>query len=168
MARARQSGLVAAGLALLVLANPAMAQVQVPTAPRVAVTHHEGAFNGQPVRYTATVAETFLKDAAGQPAAAAITIAYVRDGVADPAKRPVMFLFNGGPGASSSPLHMSALGPVIRAPAAPGDRTGGGYQPNPASPLDAVDLVFIDPVGTGFSRPFPGADPKGFYSVTGD
>ena len=168
MARARQSGPVAAGLALLVLANPAMAQVQVPTAPRVAVTHHEGEFNGQPVRYTATVAETFLKDAAGQPVAAAITIAYVRDGVADPAKRPVMFLFNGGPGASSSPLHMSALGPVIRAPAAPGDRTGGGYQPNPASPLDAVDLVFIDPVGTGFSRPFPGADPKGFYSVTGD
>jgi carboxypeptidase C (cathepsin A) len=79
-----------------------------------------------------------------------------------------VFLFNGGPGASSSPLHMTALGPVIRTDVQPGDRNGGAWKPNPASPLDAADLVFIDPVGAGFSRPLPGADPKAFYSVTGD
>src|SRR5207237_379148 len=159
----RGSGLAAvvgaAALGLALLGGPAAAQVQAPAAPRVAVTHHQGTFNGQTLGYTATVAETFLKDGSGQPVAAATTIAYVRDGVADPAKRPVMFAFNGGPGASSSPLHMGALGPMVRvggAAGVAGDRSGGGgWKENPASPLDAVDLVFIDPVGTGFSRPFP-------------
>lgn len=151
---------------LLVVGTAAMAQTA--PAPRVAVTKHEGAFNGQTVRYTATVAETLLNDAAGRPAAMATTIAYVRDGVKDRAQRPVMFLFNGGPGASSSPLHMSALGPYKRTPAPAGDRSGGGWVANPASPLDAVDLVFIDPVGTGFSRPLPAVDAKPFYSNSGD
>jgi carboxypeptidase C (cathepsin A) len=154
---------LAAGLALAGAAVGA-----TPWTPRVAVTRHEGTFNGQAVRYTATVSEHLVADAAGNGVGTAVTIAYVRDGVADPAKRPVVFAFNGGPGASSSPLHMSALGPVIRTQAPPGDRSGGDYKPNPDSPLDAADLVFIDPLGTGFSRPFPGADPKGFYSVTGD
>ena len=169
-------GVVALGLALSLLsaASPAAAQGPSampsarPAAPRVAVTRHAGVFNGQSLRYTATVAETFVADASGQPAAAVVTIAYVRDGVKDRTRRPVVFAFNGGPGASSSPLHMSALGPVIRPKAAPGDRSGGGWVANPASPLDAADLVFIDPVGAGFSRPFPGADTKGFSSVSGD
>ena len=157
-------------LALVLAVTPlAAAHAQPsPPPPRVAVTRHEGTFNGQKLRYTATVSDVLLRDAAGAPAALATTIAYVRDDVPDPARRPVMFAFNGGPGASSSPLHMSALGPVIRTAAAAGDRNGGGYRDNAASPLDAVDLVFIDPVGTGFSRPLPGTDPKGFYSVTGD
>lgn len=151
------------------LAAPAMAQPPAaPPSPRQAVTRHEGFFNGQKLRYTATVAETVLDDAAGQPAATATTIAYVREGVKDRAKRPVVFLFNGGPGASSSPLHMSALGPYKRTKAAPDDRTGGGWEPNTVSPLDAADLVFIDPVGTGFSRPLPGNDGKAFYSNAGD
>lgn len=169
MTRRRFCGLAALGLAVLALAAPAAgAQVTPAQVPRVAVTHHRGSFNGEALRYTATVAETVLDDPAGRPAAAATTIAYVRDGVKDRAKRPVMFVFNGGPGASSSPLHMSALGPYKRTSAAPGDRSAGGWTENPTSPLDAVDLVFIDPVGTGFSRPFPGADAKAFYSTSGD
>ncbi|MBU1378500.1 MAG: peptidase S10 [Alphaproteobacteria bacterium] len=171
----RNGGLAALGFAMLAAA-PLPAAAQAPTTPaagaarvpRVAVTRHEGTFNGQTLRYTSTVAETFLNDAAGHPVASATTIAYVRDGVKDRARRPVMFLFNGGPGASSSPLHMSALGPYKRTPSAPGDRSGGGWVENPTSPLDAVDLVFIDPVGTGFSRPFPGVDGKAFYSNSGD
>ncbi|MBX3484886.1 hypothetical protein [Phenylobacterium sp.] len=160
--------------ACLALASPGWAAAQAPAeaaavrAPRVAVTKHEGVFNGEKVKFTATVAEVFLNDAAGRPAAAATTIAYVRNGVKDPGARPVIFLFNGGPGASSSPLHMSALGPYRRGPAPPGDRSGGGWIPNTVSPLDAADLVFIDPVGTGFSRPFPGTNPQRFYSVSGD
>lgn len=164
-----------AALCLLLLAGtPAMAQApaapgaEAPAPPRVAVTRHEGTFGGQKLRYTATVAESVVNDAGGKPAAAATTIAYVRDGVKDRAQRPVLFLFNGGPGASSSPLHMSAMGPFKRTPAPPGDRSGGGWVANPTSPLDVADLVFIDPVGTGFSRPFPGVDGKAFYSTTGD
>jgi carboxypeptidase C (cathepsin A) len=151
-------------LALLAVAGPALAQ----PAPRVAVTHHVGHFNGQAVAYTATVEESFLKDSQGAPAATVVTIAYTRDGVADLSKRPVLFCFNGGPGASSSPTHTQALGPMIRNDAKLGDRTDAAFRENVTSPLDAVDLVFIDPVGTGFSRPLPGADPKGYYSVTGD
>jgi carboxypeptidase C (cathepsin A) len=158
----------AAIFALAALAGATPGAAAEAPAPRVAVTTHAGTFNGQSVRYTATVAETLLEDDAGRPAAMATTIAYVRDGVKDRTHRPVVFLFNGGPGASSSPLHMSALGPVLRTRAAPGDRSGGGWADNPASPLDAADLVFIDPVGTGFSRPLPGADPQAFYSVSGD
>lgn len=169
MTRRRFCGLAALGLAVLALAAPpAGAQVTAAPVPREAVTQHRGVFNGQAVRYTATVAEAVLDDPAGRPAAAATTIAYVRDGVKDRAKRPVMFVFNGGPGASSSPLHMSALGPYKRTSAAPGDRNSGGWTENPNSPLDAVDLVFIDPVGTGFSRPYPGNDGKAFYSTSGD
>ena len=147
--------------AAALIASAAAAQTPDPAAPRVAVTHHTGHFNGQAVAYTATVAESFLHDAKGAPTASVITIAYVRDGVADPSKRPVLFAFNGGPGASSSPTHTQALGPMIRGDASIADRSAGtGFHENVYSPLDAVDLVFIDPVGTGFSRPLPGVDGK--------
>jgi carboxypeptidase C (cathepsin A) len=148
----------------LAAATSAVAQPE----PRLAVTQHVGHFNGQTVNYTATVAETFLHDAKGEPTASVVTIAYVRDGVANPAKRPVLFCFNGGPGASSSPTHTQALGPMIRGDAALGDRAAAAFHENAYSPLDAVDLVFIDPVGAGFSRPLPGVDAKPYYSVTGD
>jgi len=167
MPQSTRRGFAALSLVVLALSAASPAMAQAPT-PRVAITRHEGVFNGQKVKYTATVAESVLNDAAGAPVAAATTIAYVRDGVKDRAKRPVVFLFNGGPGASSSPLHMSALGPYKRTKTAPDDRSGGGWEPNGASPLDAADLVFIDPVGTGFSRPFPGNDGKAFYSNSGD
>jgi carboxypeptidase C (cathepsin A) len=156
--------LLSAALATLA-ASAAHAQT---AAPRVAVTHHVGRFAGQAVPYTATVEETFLHDAQGKPAASVITIAYVREGVKDPAKRPVLFAFNGGPGASSSPTHTQALGPMIRGEGSFADRSEQPLHENPFSPLDAVDLVFIDPVGAGFSRPLPGVDPKPYYSVTGD
>ncbi|MGZ6037580.1 MAG: S10 family peptidase [Phenylobacterium sp.] len=156
---------LAVAASAVVMASPARA---ADPAPRVAVTQHVGHFNGQTVNYTATVAEHVLHDASGAPAASVITIAYVRDGVADPSKRPVLFAFNGGPGASSSPTHTQALGPMIRGDAGLNDRSAEAFHENVFSPLDAVDLVFIDPVGTGFSRPLPGVDARPYYSVTGD
>jgi carboxypeptidase C (cathepsin A) len=81
-----------------------------------------------------------LSGADGQPAATISTIAYLRSGTAD-AARPVIFAFNGGPGASSSPLHIEAMGPRRR------DATG--LVDNVETPLDRADLVFVDPVGTG-------------------
>lgn len=150
-------------------AEPVSAATADKVAPRKSVTRHEGTFNGERVRYTATVAETLLNNADNEPAAYAVTIAYVRDGVKDRKKRPVVFLFNGGPGASSSPLHMNALGPLVRTSASAGNKGDtNSWTANPDSPLDAADLVFIDPVGSGFSRPLPDKDPKSFYSVSGD
>ncbi|MBM0108137.1 hypothetical protein JM946_25680 [Steroidobacter sp. S1-65] len=128
------------------------------------VTKHVGTFNKQRVKYSATVAETILDGPDGKPAASMINTSYVREDVKDRASRPVMFVFNGGPGASSSPLHMNAFGPR---------RIGG--EPNARklidnlySPLDTVDLVFVDPVGTGFSRPLPDVDGQPFWSIEGD
>lgn len=133
---------------------------------RVAVTKHSGRFNNVQLGYTATVQEHFLRDDKGAPTATVTTIAYVRDGISDTTTRPVLFMFNGGPGASSSPLHMSAMGPKRRIGGS--NSTAPEWQINPFSPIDTADLVFIDPTGTGFSRPLPGQDGKQYYSVSGD
>jgi carboxypeptidase C (cathepsin A) len=108
------------------------------------------------------VEETILNGPDGKPAASLVTTAYTRDG--GDAHRPVMFVFNGGPGASSSPLHMSALGPRRIVESA----TDNVMADNPYSVLDSTDLVFIDPVGTGLSRPLPGVDGQSFWTVRGD
>jgi carboxypeptidase C (cathepsin A) len=130
--------------------------------PSVAVTKHSGEFGGQKVDYTATVEEHILNGPDGVPNAALVTIAYVRDGVRDRANRPVAFVFNGGPGASSSPLHFNGIGPRVGGQA-------GSNTANPHSLLDVTDLVFIDPVGTGFSRPFTReAGVKYYWHQAGD
>jgi carboxypeptidase C (cathepsin A) len=160
------SGLVAAVLAVAPLAPITISAGQVPQplierAPSVATTTHSGIFGGQTVNYSAIVEEHILAGPDSVPNASLVTIAYVREGVADENRRPVMFVFNGGPGASSSPLHMNGLGPR---------RTSGATTiENPNSILDATDLVFIDPVGTGFSRPYTTDVGKQLYwSRTGD
>ncbi|MDQ1155521.1 hypothetical protein [Brevundimonas sp. SORGH_AS_0993] len=150
-----------------VLAAPVVAQAPATDAApsasaaipvRRATTHHVGRFNGQTVAYSANVADNLVPGPDGRPGASVVTIAYTRDDVAHPARRPVIFAFNGGPGASSSPLHLSALGPVRKAQSGQ-----GGLVENPYSPLDAADIVFIDPVGTGFSRALTGVDDKYWY-----
>jgi carboxypeptidase C (cathepsin A) len=152
-------------LALSLLTGASWA-AEVP-APRSAVTHHVGVFNGVHVRYTASVEDNFVDDAHGRPGASIITVAYTRDG-ADAAGRPVIFAFNGGPGAAGSMLNFSALGPVQLADTVLGDPRSGRFRDNPDSILDAADLVFIDPVGTGFSRAFAGESPKQWYSDKSD
>lgn len=132
-------------------------------APLESVTEHRGRFNGEDVRYRAVVAEAFVPGADGKPAGAVVTISYLRRS-ADAARRPVMFLFNGGPGASTTPFHFDAFGPMRRI----GEGEKQRLTANPDCPLDAVDLVFIDPVGTGYSRPLPGADGAQFWSRTAD
>ncbi len=139
-------------------------EVTGPRAPQVAVTDHRLRVGGREIRYKATVAETFIPGPENKEAEASlVTIAYTRDGLTsvERAKRPVLFIFNGGPGASSTPLQ-GALSPVIR------DGAGDGYKENPASPLDVADLVFFDPVGSGFSRALPGKSPEQFWSTRAD
>lgn len=137
--------------------------------PTVSVTKHKGTFGGKSISYTATTGETYLTDEKGKPTAAIFSTAYVKDG-RDP-NRPVTFLFNGGPGSGSLWLHMGAFGP--KRVAIPSDGRDDGAPPypiiaNPHSLLDVTDIVFIDPVGTGFSRALGDTDPKIFWGVTAD
>ncbi|MET1111585.1 MAG: peptidase S10, partial [Allosphingosinicella sp.] len=165
--------------ALAALAAPASGQVAAAPAgkesdkpipePIVSVTRHAGIFGGQRIAYTATASETYLKAADGTPKASLFSIAYVKE-PRDP-KRPVAFLFNGGPGSGSLWLHMGAFGP--KRVAIPSDARDDGAPPfpildNPDSLLDATDIVFIDPVGTGFSRPLGKTEGKDYWGVTQD
>ena len=109
-----------------------------------------------------------------RPDAEIFHVAYTLKG-ADPAKRPVTFVFNGGPGAASIYLHLSAIGPKTVVTAGDGSfpSVPARLEDNPDSWIAFTDLVFIDPVGTGYSRMLPGpdgkpGDPKAYYSVDGD
>lgn len=131
---------------------------------RSAQTAHSGAFNGEEVRYDALVEESLLPGPDGAPGAGLVTTSYVRTDSGEPAgERPVLFLFNGGPGASTTPLHFGAFGPKRRVELDEGEQY---IVDNPFSPLNDVDLVFIDPVGTGYSQPVE--DGQAFWSRTGD
>ncbi len=109
-----------------------------------------------------------------RPDAEIFHVAYTLKG-ADPSTRPVTFIFNGGPGGASIFLHISAIGPKTIATAGDGSfpPVPARLQENPDSWIGFTDLVFIDPVGTGYSRMLPGPDgalrdPKPYYNVEGD
>lgn len=135
------------------------------------VSRHSGRFGAETVAYTATAGETVLLDDKGEPKASIFTFAYVKDAVKDAATRPVTFVWNGGPGSSSVWLHMGSLGP--RRVVVPSDAKDDGpppyrFEDNPASPLDATDLVFVDPVGTGWSRALGKHENKEFWGLNED
>jgi carboxypeptidase C (cathepsin A) len=162
----------------LALSAPAFAEDAAPPTkedakpipePIVSVTRHTGVFGGQRVAYMATASETYLKAEDGTPKASIFSVAYVKE-PRDP-NRPVAFLFNGGPGSGSLWLHMGAFGP--KRVAIPSDARDDGGPPfpildNPDSLLDATDIVFIDPVGTGFSHTLGKTEGKDYWGVTQD
>ncbi len=134
------------------------------------VTRHTMPLDGKQLAYTATAGTLVLRDDKGAPRASMFYVAYVLDGVENPAKRPVTFSFNGGPGSAAVWVQLGAFGPKkVKA-----DDEGMPLPPpgqlvdNPYSALDVSDLVFIDPVSTGFSRAAPGVDAKQFHSLRGD
>lgn len=133
------------------------------------VTHHEINVNGKALHYTATVGRLPIKDTVGTIEAEMFYVAYTLDGQ-DPTKRPVTFAFNGGPGSASIWLHMGALGPKRVALEADGMMPPSPYHliDNPGTPLDRTDIVLIDAIGTGFSRPADLEKAKHFWSVKGD
>lgn len=134
------------------------------------VTKHSITVGGQQVDYTATAGTIFLRDNKNEPTASIFYIAYTRDGVDDKTKRPVTFSFNGGPGSSSVWLHMGALGPKRAVLEEDGSPVPPPYRmvDNEYSLLDVTDLVFIDPVSTGYSRANKPEDAKNFHSVDSD
>ena len=126
--------------------------------------------NGKMINYTATTGYMPLKTEDGKMRAKIFYISYTKDGVGDVTKRPVTFTFNGGPGSSSVWLHMGVIGPKRIVMSDKGDALTPPYSyvNNEFSWLDQSDLVFIDPVGTGFSRAAPGVDKSEFQGYEED
>jgi carboxypeptidase C (cathepsin A) len=126
---------------------------------------------GKTLSYTATVGSLPVRDEKGKKIAEVVFTAYTLDGPKDPA-RPVTFAFNGGPGAASVYLNLGAIGPKRVQFGAQGDSPSDPavLVDNPGAWLDFTDMVFIDPVGTGFSRSLVDKDEskKRFYSIKPD
>ncbi|HEY0681245.1 MAG TPA: hypothetical protein VGD45_02845 [Steroidobacter sp.] len=148
-------------------------QAQTPAPLRAFTTEHRGTFNGVKLRYSANVGEIILQDETGTPTASLFATSYVRKDVKprDIPQRPVLFLFNGGPGAASMWLHVGAFGPKrVKLPQDVAADVTPPFQlvDNSYTVLDVADVVFIDPPETGYSRVLSGVDPKQFRSAAGD
>ncbi|MEE2922302.1 MAG: peptidase S10 [Pseudomonadota bacterium] len=169
--------LLAACMAVLALpglaedaANGKKDTADIPDA-QVFTSDHSLRLGNRTVKYKTIASETYLRDAKDEPTAAIFSVSYIDTATTSPAARPVTFVFNGGPGSASLWLHMGAFGPkqVIT----PSDASDVGAPPytirdNRNSLLDVTDLVFIDPVGTGYSRPLGETEGKEFYGVNED
>ena len=130
------------------------AQPKAPLEEMVSETNHSIRAGGIQIDYTARAGTLVMRDEENKPKASVFYVAYKREGIEDTSERPITFSFNGGPGSSSVWLHLGAFGPkrVLL------DAEGHPLPPpsvlvdNEYTLLDLTDLVFIDPVTTGFSR----------------
>lgn len=157
------------GAAPLALAAPAASESATPAAD--VVTSHVGTFGGRKVAYSAIAGETILKDAKDAPAASLYSFTYLEKSPKNPATRPVIFVFNGGPGSASIWLHFGMLGPRqidFPDPVRPPTAAPFKLRDNPQSLLDVADIVFIDPIGTGFSKLLPGGKGEDYFGVSQD
>jgi carboxypeptidase C (cathepsin A) len=120
--------------------------------------------------YTATAGTLIIRDNADKPIASIGYVAYTKNGVKDPATRPVTFSFNGGPGSSSMWLHMGVMGPkrLETVDAAPTPPAPYRLLDNQHGVLDRSDVVMIDPVGTGISRAVGEKKDEDFWGVDAD
>ena len=169
--------LSAALCAACLLIPSALAQEEGPAPeipePRVYESTGQVTADGERIRYRVVAGETYVENDEGEPAGAIFSTAYFREGVDDPSRRPVAFIFNGGPGSASLWLHMGMFGPkrVVLPSEPPGDDGAAPFNiaDNPETLLDEADLVFIDPVGTGWSRALGDTDPtEAFWGVNED
>jgi carboxypeptidase C (cathepsin A) len=136
--------------------------------PTDAVTEHTIALGGERLAYTATAGMLDLFGQNGERTAAVFYTAYVLKGVgAD--RRPITFVFNGGPGAASAFLHLGLVGPKVAEFGHDGrDGANAHLHDNPETWLAFTDLVLIDPIGTGWSRTAKPDEAKNFYGVRAD
>lgn len=125
---------------------------------------------GRTLAYTATAGTLTIRDTEGKPTGSMFYTAYTLDGTKPGTKRPITFLYNGGPGSPSFWLHMGSFAPVRL-------RTGDpvfmrpapfDFGPNPDTLLDKTDLVFLDAMGAGYSRALGETKPSHFYGVDED
>ena len=169
--------LASAALALAPAAFAAHAHTKAhgPTAvpkARTSITHGSVVIAGKRINYTATAGTIILKNKAGKPTASMFYVAYTKDGVRNLGERPVTFAYNGGPGFASALVDIGGFGPRRLEWPAPGDvraeQPPYRLVPNQYSILKATDLVFIDAVGTGYSRIVGVGKPAMFYGINGD
>jgi len=150
--------------------QPTEKKVTIPQVPPVE-TQHQLTVANRLLSYTATTGIIPLKDEDKDEITAGIFFtAYTLNDVADTAARPLIFVFNGGPGSSSVWLHLGAIGPQRVKMQDEGWMPAPPFrlEDNPSTWLDLADLVFIDPVGTGFSRAADPEKKKDFWSVEND
>lgn len=142
------------------------ATARAPIDDAKSVTTHTATIAGKSVAYKATAGTLTLRDSDGKPIASMFYVAYTVDGP----KRPVTFFYNGGPGSSSIWLHMGSFGPVRVKTPSPAPAGAAPYElvNNPDSLLDKTDLVFLDAIGTGLSRPLGKTEGKTFWGVDQD
>lgn len=132
-------------------------------------TTHQVVIDGKTISYKAIAGTLLLKDDKCDPKASLFFISYTKEGVEELGQRPVTFCFNGGPGSSSVWLHMGTFGPKRVALTDNGDALPPYYLvDNEFSILDETDLVFIDPVSTGYSRAIPADTAKDYHGVEED
>ena len=140
--------------------------------PQSFVTSHQGTFNGKTIKYKATAKESYLKNSKGDSVASIWSVAYTQDGIANSTKRPVTFVFNGGPGSASVWLHMGLFGPKIVRVDSDAKKDDGAapydLRTNEHGFLDLTDLVFVDPVGTGYSRVVGKGKEKDYWGLKED
>ncbi len=136
----------------------------------LAESKHSITINGQKLDYTVKTGLMPLKDAEGKTTADIFYIAYTKDASSDLTKRPLTFSFNGGPGSSSVWMHLGLLGPRRVKLKEDGSPVPPPYElvDNEYSLLDETDIVFIDPVGTGYSRAAKPEEAKKFFGVNED
>jgi carboxypeptidase C (cathepsin A) len=136
------------------------------------ITTHKGFFGGKSISYKATAKETYLKNTEGDSVASLWSVAYTKEGVSDFSKRPVTFVFNGGPGSASVWLHMGMFGPkIVKVNSDAQVDDGAAPYPiveNNQGLLDLTDLVFIDPIGTGYSRVIGKGKVKDYWGLNED
>ncbi len=145
---------------------------------KIVSTKHKVKIGNEIIAYTATCGTIVLREdlekdgnrEAEKPRATIFFVAYTRDGVTDPGKRPITFSFNGGPGSSSVWLHLGLFGPKIVKLDGKGEPGKPPYAltPNQHCLLDQTDFVFVDPVGTGYSRMVDGEKVGEFHNFQRD
>jgi carboxypeptidase C (cathepsin A) len=156
--------------ALMTAAVSFSAAAASPDVPAPVVTHHTVKIGGKTVAYTAVADDTVIRNLDGEPIGTIYSFSYIKDNPRD-TRRPVLFVFDGGPGSSSLWLHMGVVGPkhvVLDRSVDPSEVPPYGLADNPDSLLDAADIVFIDPVGTGFSKFLGKGSAADFYGVDQD
>ena len=153
-------------------AHDSSAKTPAATVPKEdsSVTDHAIRIGGALVSYRARAATMLLTDDKDEPIGALYYTAYTRSDAKDLSRRPIAFVYNGGPGSSSAWLHMGAFGPrrVVTTDAGPTPPPPYQVVDNANSLLDVADLVFIDPIGTGFSKPAGKGAGKDFWGVDED
>ena len=149
--------------------GPEAAKKEPPRAEQ-SITQHTAMIGGSPVSFTATAGTLIVRNDKDEPWASMGYVAYVRKDAGTASRRPIAFCYNGGPGSSSIWLHMGALGPkrVVVADAAATPPPPYQIVDNAYSLLDRVDIVLIDPVGTGVSKPVGDFKNQDFWGVDPD